>query len=360
MGKIILILCCFWLFSSPLYGKNRVINVYGWAYSIPVDLLHRFEVETGIKVNYDVYDSPEVMETKLLAGNSGYDLVMVTVWPYLERQLKAKLYQRLDKKRLSRWSLFNSELLKRMEQVDPGNIYAIPFIWGTTGFCYNRTMIAKRNPKAPVQSSAMLFDPKIVVNFADCGVLLLDSPTDVVPAVLAYLGKDPNSDNMGDLKEASKVLTAVRPFIRKFQAITSYEDLVSKDYCVVQGFSGELLQAQKMGKKAGLDLRYVIPEEGAAIWVDGWAIPRDAENLGEVYAFLDFIFRPDNIAYVTNQLETANSIPESLPLVAREIRENPLVYPPPSVLKNLYVDKSQPPRYERARMREWTRIKIGR
>lgn len=360
MGKSILYLCCFWLSLSPLYGQEKVVNIYGWAYSIPLQLLQKFESETGIKVNYDVYDSPEVMETKLLAGSSGYDLVMVTIWPYLERQLKAKLYQPLNRKQLSTWSSLNPDLLKRMEQADPENTYALPFLWGTTGFCYNRKMIEERDPKAPNQSSAMLFDPKVVARFVDCGVLLLDSPTDVMPAVLAYLGRDPNSDSLEDLKKASKCLTSVRPFIRKFQAIAGSAELISRDYCIVQGFSGELLQAQKLGKKAGLDLRYVIPEEGSALWLDGWAIPKDANHLREAYAFLNFILRPENIAHVTNALETANGVPSSLPFIEKNIRENPLIYPSQAILDKLYVDKSQPPRYERARLREWTRVKIGR
>ena len=354
------LLCCLIGFF-PVQGKaQRAVNIYSWAYSIPQSVLEKFEKETGIAINYDVYDSPEVMETKLLAGSSGYDVVMVTVWPYLSRQREAHLYRPLSRPLLFNWDLLDPNLLVRMETADPGNQFAVPFLWGTTGFAFNRQMIQERFPDAPTQSWAMLFDPAVMVRFADCGVLLLDSPNDVIPAVLKYLGKNPTSDNEEELKEAGRQLLAVRPFVRKFQPMSSMEDSLSQDYCVVEGFSGELLQAQKMGKKNGIDIQYVIPEEGTALWIDALAIPRDAPHVNEAHAFINFMLRPENIAKVTEGIETANSIPSSLSLLPKAIAENPLIFPPQEVLAKLYVDKAHSPQYERLRLREWTRVKIGR
>jgi len=350
----------FFLASNSYAIPQKVVNVYGWAHSLTAEIVEQFEKETGIKVNYDVYDSPEVMETKLLAGNSGYDVVMVTVWPYLARQLEAHLYQPLQFSLIPNEKEQDPDLLKRMEDADPGNKFALPFLWGTSGFAFNTKMIQARDPKAPVTSSAMLFDPSVVARFADCGVMLIDSPIDVIPAVLSYLKRDPNSENVEDLKEAGKTLLLVRPFIKKFQAVSNMGDLTSGDYCLVEGFSGELLQAQKLAKENGMDIQYVIPEEGGSLWIDALAIPKDSPHVSEAHAFINFVLRPDIIAQMTNAVETANNVPNSLPFIEESIRTNPLVFPSKETMEKLYVDKAHPPRYERLRLREWTRVKIGR
>ncbi len=355
------LVCVFFLLGSSLWAApQKVVNVYGWTQSLTPEVLGQFEKETGIKVNYDVYDSPEVMETKLLAGNSGYDVVMVTVWPYLVRQLEAHLYQPLQLALLPNWKEQDPALLKRVGDVDPGNKFASPFLWGTSGFAFNKKMIQERDPNAPLKSFAMLFDPSVVSRFTDCGVMLIDSPIDAIPAVLSYLRKDPNSDSLEDLKEAGQTLLRIRPFIKKFQAVPNVGDLTSGDYCLVEGFSGELSQAQKLGKENGLDIQYVIPEEGGSLWVDILAIPKDASHVSEAHTFINFILRPEVIAQVTNAIETANSIPNSLSFIEESIRTNPLVFPSKEIMDKLYVDKAHPPRYERLRLREWTRVKIGR
>jgi len=348
-------------FSFQLQAEaTRILNVYSWAYVLTPEILVQFEKDTGIKVNYDVYDSSEVMETKLLAGNSGYDVVVVTAFPYLSRQIEAHLYQPLQSSLIPSKAEIDADLIKRMEAADPGNQHALPFLWGTTGFAFNRSMVLSRFPEAPVQSFAMLFDPSVVSRFADCGVMLLDSPVDVFPAVLNYMGKDPNSENLEDLREASKVLSQVKPFIKKFQAIPSAHDLLSGGYCVVEGFSGELSLAQKLGKENGLDIDYVIPKEGAGLWIDALAIPQDAPHAAEAHVFINFLLRPDIIAKVTNAFETANSIPSSKSFIEERILKNPLIYPSKTVLKRLYIDKTHSPQYERLRLREWMRVKIGR
>lgn len=340
--------------------SSRIVNVYNWAYVLTPEILKQFEKETGIKVNYDVYDSAEVMETKLLAGHSGYDVVVVTVWPYLARQLTTGLYQPLVPSLIPNRVELDPYLLKRMQETDPGNQYALPFLWGTSGFAFNRKKILERYPDAPLTSLAMIFDPTVASKFVDCGVMLIDSPVDVFPSVLRYLKKDPNSESLEDLKHAGEALAMVRPYIKKFQPVPSARDLISGDYCIIEGYSGELLMAHNLGKENGLDIEYVIPEEGTALWVDAFAIPADAPHIPEAHAFINFILRPDILAKITNTFETANSVPASLPLLEERIRTNPLIYPSKKVLETLYVDKTHLPQYERLRLREWTRVKIGR
>lgn len=340
---------------------SKTVNVYFWAYVLTPEIVQQFEKETGIKVNLDVYDSSEVMETKLVAGHSGYDVVMVTVWPYLSRQVEAHIYQPLKNSLIPNRKGVDPLLLQKMEEADPGNKFAVPFIWGTSGFAYNKKMILERFPDAPVHSLAMLFDPSVVSRFKDCGVMLIDSPVDVFPPVLSYLKMDPMADeSVEDLKKASKLLAEVRPFIKKFQGMPATQDLTSKDYCLVQGFSGDLLLARQMGKEMGTEIEYVIPEEGADLWVDALAIPEHPPHEDEAHAFINFMLRPDIIAKVTNSIAIANSVPSSLPFLEKEIREDPLIYPSEKTLKTLYVNKTHSPQYERLRLREWTRVKIGR
>lgn len=349
------------LLTSSLHAvSQKTVNLYGWAYIFPPEVLAQFEKETGIKVNLDVYDTPEIMETKLFAGHSGYDVIMVTVWPYLPRQIEAHAYQPLQTSLIPSKSKVDPFLLKKMEAADPKNTYALPFIWGTNGFAYNTKMIQERNPSAPTQSLAMLFDPQIVSKFADCGVMLIDSPVDVFPAVLLYLQMDPNSESPEDLKEATKLLAEVRPFIRKFQANPPTESLTSGNYCLLQGFSPDLLLAQQLGKENGVEIQYVIPKEGGSLWVDALAIPKDAPHHEEANRLINFLLRPDIIAEITNKTTAANSVPLSKDFIEKDIRTNPLIYPSKKIIEKLFIDKVHPPRYERLRLREWTRVKIGR
>ena len=360
LKKIILGICFLILSFQVQAAPSQTVNVYCWAYVLTPKIIQQFEKETGIKVNLDVYDSPEVMETKLFTGHSGYDVVVVTVWPYLPRQAEAHLYQPLQSALIPNWKGLGPDLLKRMEEADPGNKFALPFIWGTTGFAYNKQKIHERYPDAPVKSLSMLFDPSIVSRFADCGVMLIDSPVDVFPAVLSYLKLDPTSGSEEDLKKATTTLSHVRPFIRKFQAEPTAEDLTSGNYCLVQGFSGDLLLARNLGKETGTEIEYVIPEEGADLWIDAFAIPIDAPHSDAAHAFVNFILRPDIIAQVTNAIAIANSVPSSFSFMDEQVRNDPLIYPSKEILTKLYVNKAHPPKYDRSRLRNWTRVKIGR
>ena len=356
LKNILLVVIVFCLSSWAYAAPKKVVNVYNWAYGIAPEVLQQFEEETGIRVNYDVYDSAEVMEAKLVAGRSGYDVVVVTVWPYLSRQLEAHLYQLLDKSLIPNASGLGQIFLERMNGVDPGNQYALPYLWGTTGFAYNKKMILERFPEAPVDSLAMLFDPSIVSQFASCGVALLDSPVEVFPEVLNYLNIDPNSDSIEDLKKASDVLMKVRLSVRKFEALISPRDLVSGDYCLVLGYSGELLQARRMDE----NIEFVIPKEGSALWLDALAIPQDALHPEEAHIFINFLLRPEIIAKITDAIYTANCVPASRSYVNDQIKNNPFIFPSQETMKSLYEDKTHSPKYERLRLREWMRVKVGR
>lgn len=350
------VLLCASLNAAP----QKTVNVYGWAYVFTPEVIKRFEKETGIKVNLSVYDSSEVMETKLMAGHSGYDVVMVTVWPYLPRQIEARLHQPLNKELIPNHKEIDHLLLEKMDTADPGNQYALPFIWGTSGFAYNKKKILERYPNAPVQSLAMLFDPAVVFRFKDCGVMLIDAPVDVFPSVLSYLKIDPQSGSVEDLKKASQRLTKVRRFIKRFQGVPAAQELLSGDYCLVEGFSGDLLLAKSLAKEKGMDIEYVIPQEGAEIWVDAFVIPQDAPHSDAAHTFINFILRPEIMAEITNAIAIANSVPASLAFMNQDIREDPLIYPSEEIREKLYVNKPHSPQYERLRLREWTRVKIGR
>jgi putrescine transport system substrate-binding protein len=339
-----------------------VLNVYNWNDYIDEQTLKRFESETGIKVRYDVYDSNEVLDAKLRAGRSGYDLVVPSASPFLALQVGAKLYQKLDRAKLPNYGNLDPALMKQLERYDPGNEHAIPWMWGTTGIGYNAERVLKVMPDAPVYSLRMLFDPAIVSRFKSCGVVMLDSPTDVIPAALTYLGRDPDSKKPEDLTAATDVLMKVRPNVRKWQSSEYINGLANGDVCLVFGYSGDIKQAAKRAAEAkrGVRVEYAIPSEGALVWTDTWAIPTDAANVANAHRFLDFVMRPEVAALNTNFIGYANGVPGSLAQIDAAIKGDPTVYPPPEVLRRLYTISPADRAYERQRSRAWTRITTGR
>ncbi|HEX6981026.1 MAG TPA: polyamine ABC transporter substrate-binding protein [Alphaproteobacteria bacterium] len=353
--------CLAVLWGGPGAAQG-VVNIYNWNDYIDEATLRRFEAETGIKVVYDVYDSNEVLDAKLRAGGSGYDLVAPTASPFLARQIPAGLYQSIDRSRLTNYGRLDPELMKQLARFDPGNRYAIPWMWGTTGIGYNAERVLRLMPDAPVYSLKVLFDPAIVSRFQECGVLMLDSPTDVFPAALAYLGLDPDSKDTGDLDKAAEVLMRIRPYVRKWQSSGYIDALANGDACLVFGYSGDIKQAANRAEEAGRGVRveYAIPTEGAQIWIDAWAIPADAPNAANAHKFLDFVLRPEIAATNTNFIGYANGVPESLPMVKPEIRDDPTIYPPAEIRQRLYAITPADRSYERRRTREWTRITTGR
>lgn len=339
-----------------------VLNIYNWNDYIDEKTIERFEAETGIKVRYDVYDSNEVLDAKLRAGRSGYDLVVPSASPFLALQIPAKLYQPLDRAKLPNYRNLDPALMKQLERYDPGNQYAIPWMWGTTGIGYNAERVLRIMPDAPVYSLRMIFDPAIVSRFKSCGVIILDSPTDVIPAALKYLGRDPDSKSADDLAAATDVLMKIRPSVRRWQSSEYINALANGDACLVFGFSGDIKQAARRAAEAGNGVRveYSIPSEGALVWTDTWAIPADAANVENAHRFLDFVMRPDIAALNTNYIGYANAIPASLEKVDPEIKGDPTIYPPEEVRQRFYTITPADRAYERQRNRAWTRITTGR
>jgi putrescine transport system substrate-binding protein len=252
--------------------------------------------------------------------------------------------------------------MKQLDRYDPGNQHAVPWMWGTTGIGYNAELVRKIMPDAPVNSLRVLFDPAIVSRFASCGVVILDSPTDVIPAALAYLGLEPDSKRPEDLDKAVGILAKIRPHVRKWHSSEYINDLANGDACLTFGYSGDIKQAAKRAEEAGrgVTVEYAIPREGALVWVDTWAIPADAPNVANAHRFLDFVLRSDIAAQNTNFIGYANAVPSSRAMIDPAIRDDATIYPPDEIRKRLYTITPADRAYERQRTRAWTRVTTGR
>jgi putrescine transport system substrate-binding protein len=339
------------------------LNVYNWSDYIAPDTIPRFEGETGIRVTYDVYDANEVLEAKLLAGRSGYDIVVPSASPFMARQIRAGVYRTLDKTRLSNWQNLDPRILELVAPADPGNAHGVPYLWSDTGIGYNEAQVhLALGEAAPVDSLALIFDPAIATKLTPCGISLLDTPQEVFPAVLAYLGLDPKSRDLGDLDRALAVLEKIRPYIRKFHSSQYINDLANGDLCAALGYSGDVVQARNRAREAGneMAIAFRVPKEGAQMAVDMLGIPADAPHPENAIRFIDYLLRPAVIADITNAVSYPNPNQPATALVKREIREDPAVYPPEDIRRRFYVDLPAPPDYERARTRAWTRLKSGR
>lgn len=338
------------------------LRIYNWNDYIAPDALKRFEQETGIRVTYDTYDANELLDARLRAGRSGYDIVVPTASPFLALQLKARLYQPIDRARLSNYGQLDPAVMKRLEQYDPGNAHAVPWMWGTTGIGYNRERVMRIMPDAPVYSLRMIFDPAVVSRFRACGVMVLDSPTDVFPAALAYLGLDPDSKKPADLERAAATLAAIRPFVRRWHSSEYINALASGDVCVAFGFSGDVKQAATRAAEAGrgVTIDYAIPAEAALTWIDTAAIPADAPNPGNAHRFIDFMLRPEIAAMNSSFVGYAVAVPAARALIDEAVRNDPGVYPPDEIARRFYTITPADPEFERLRTRAWTRVKTGR
>ncbi|HJU18303.1 MAG TPA: polyamine ABC transporter substrate-binding protein [Stellaceae bacterium] len=363
IGSIAARILALLLLALPLpAGAAGSLHIYNWSDYIAPDTIPKFEKETGIKVTYDVYDSNEVLEAKLLAGGSGYDLVFPSATPFLARQVAAHIYRPLDKAKLPNWKNLDPEFLARVAPADPGNAHGVPYLWSVTGIGYNRAMVEKALGKAaPVDSWALIFDPANAKKLAACGISLLDTPYEVFPAMLAYLHRDPKSTDPGDLKAALAALEKIRPTIRKFHSSEYINGLAGGDLCVALGYSGDVIQARNRAREArnGVDIAFSIPKEGAQMAVDMMAIPQDAPHPDAALQFINYILRPRVIADITDAVSYPNPNLAALPFVAPAIRNDPEIYPPPAVERRFYVLMPAPMAYERARTRAWTRLKTG-
>lgn len=335
----------------------NVVNFYNWSDYIDDRTLADFTAETGIAVRYDVYDSNDVLEGKLLAGNTGYDVVVPT-GNYFEVQRRTGLYQPLDKSKLANYGNLDRQILARIERIDPGNEHTVPYAWGTTGLGLDLDKIAARLPDAPLDSWALLFDPDNARNLADCGITLLDAPDEMDEIALNYLGYSPESLEVAQLEEAMALVAAIRPYVRYFHSSQYIDDFANGEVCLVMGWSGDLYQA--MGDaRPGLNLDYVIPKEGTVLWFDLMAVPADAPHPDNAHALIDYLMRPEVAARITNKTYFANGNAAALELVDAEIRDDPAIYPPPEVMARLFPNPVKEPSYVRSRNRLWTRVKTG-
>jgi putrescine transport system substrate-binding protein len=348
--------------ALPAAAEEARLNVYNWSDYIAPDTIPKFEAETGIKVTYDVYDGNEVLEAKLLAGNSGYDVVVPSASPFMARQIAAGVYRSLDKSRLPGWKNLDPKILELVAGTDPGNVHGVPYLWSDTGIGFNEEQVhAALGEEAPVDSLALIFDPANAQKLAACGISLLDTPQEVFPATLAYLGLDPKSRDLGDLDKAFAALEKIRPYIRKFHSSQYINDLAGGDLCVALGYSGDVIQARNRAREArnGVNIAFRVPKEGAMMSVDVLGVPADAPHPENSLRFIDYLLRPAVIADITDAVWYPNPNIPATAFVKPEIRDDPAVYPPEDVRRRFYVDLPAPPVYERARTRAWTRLKSG-
>jgi len=349
------------LTSVASAAEEKILNVYNWSDYIAEDTIAKFEKKTGIKVNYDVFDSNEVLEAKLLAGNSGYDIVVPSA-SFMERQIQAGVFAKLDKAKLKNYANLDSEILKRLTAHDPDNQHAVPYMWGTTGYGYNIKKVKAAMPNAPVGSWSMLFDPEVAAKLKDCGITLLDAPTEVYANLMGYLGRDPNSDKKEDVKLFEEHMLKVRPSIKYFHSSQNINDLANGEICVAMGWSGDMLMARDRADEAkqGVEISYVIPKEGAVIWFDNLAIPSDAPHPENALKFIDFIMEPQIAADISNYVFYANGNSASLSKVDEDVKSDPGIYPPADVKAKLFPDLADSPKFTRLLTRAWTRIKTGK
>jgi putrescine transport system substrate-binding protein len=340
--------------------EEKAVNVLNWSDYIAETTVADFQQNTGIKVTYDVFDSNEVLETKLLAGRSGYDIVVPTA-PFLERQIKAGVFLPLDKSKLPNLKNMDPEIMQRVAAHDPGNQYSLTYLWGTIGLGYNPELVKRALGTDKIDSWSVLLEPGNAKKLAKCGIAILDAPTDVFGSVAIYKGLDPNSEKPEDLKVVEEALTKVRPYIRYFHSSSYINDLAAGEICLALGWSGDVLQARDRGAAAAkpVTVRYAIPKEGAINYFDMLAIPADAPHPDNAHAFLNYMMEPEVIAKVTNKVRFANGNSASMPFVDESIRDDPNIYPSAEVRARLHPDLTESQAFSRDLNRAWTRIRSG-
>jgi putrescine transport system substrate-binding protein len=350
------------LAGGAVAQRERFVNVYNWSDYIAPGVLEDFTKQTGIRVRYDTFDSNDTLETKLLAGKSGYDVVVPTAY-FLERQIKAGVFQKLDKAKLPNLANVWPAIAKRLAAHDPGNQYAVNYMWGTVGIGFNVKKAREiLGPDMAIDSWGLVFDPARLAKFKDCGVHMLDSSDDILPTALHYLGRNPNSVDPADLEAAADLVSKIRPFVRKFHSSEYLNALAGGEICLVVGWSGDIKQAQKRAAEAknGVDIGYAVPKEGAQMFFDNLAIPKDSRNVAEAHAFIDYLMRADVAAKNTNFLSYANGNLASQPLIDPAILSDRTIYPDEATMARLYTINAHDAKTTRLMNRLWTRVKTGR
>jgi putrescine transport system substrate-binding protein len=341
-------------------AQDRVVNVFNWSDYIDDSILADFTEETGIQVVYDVYDSNEMLETRLLAGGSGYDVVVPTA-SFMSRQIEAGVYQKLDRSKLTNIDNMWDLITERVAIYDPGNEYSVNYMWGTNGIGYNVGKVQEILGTDEVDSWSLVFDPEIASQFADCGIHFLDSPVEIFPAMLAYLGLDPKSTDADDIAQAEAALMKVRPYIQKFHSSEYINALANGDICVAIGYSGDVFQARDRAAEAdaGVEVGYAIPEEGTEMWFDQLVIPADAPNVEEAHEFINYLMRPEVIATASNYVYYANGNEASQEFLVEDVIDDPAIYPPEEAQANLFTKLPYDAAANRVVTRAWTRVKTG-
>jgi len=342
--------------------KERIVNVYNWTDYVGPTVIDDFTKATGIKVRYDTFDSNDTLEAKLLAGKSGYDIVVPTAY-FLERQIKAGVFQKLDKSKLPNLANLWPEISGRLAKYDPGNQYAVNYMWGTVGIGYNVKKAREvLGASARIDSWDIVFKPDNLAKFKGCGVHMLDSSDDILPAALSYLGLDPNTTKEADLQAAADLITKVRPSVTKFHSSEYLNALATGEICLVVGFSGDIKQAQKRALEAknGVEIAYAIPKEGAQLWFDNLAVPKDAKNVAEAHEFINYLQNPEVAAKNSNFISYANGNLTSQKFIDKSVLDDRTIYPDEAMMAKLYTINAHDPKTERLMNRLWIRIKTGR
>ena len=340
--------------------EEKILHVFNWSDYIAEDTVPNFEKQSGIKVTYDVFDSNDVLETRLLAGNSGFDVVVPSA-SFLERQIKAGVFQKIDKSQIPNLKNMDPDIMSRVGLHDPNNEYAVPYLWGTTGIGYNEDKIKKILGDARPDSWNYIYDPKLVAKFKDCGLSLLDAPDEILKTVLAWMGRDPNSQKEDDLKAAEAKLMPIRPFVRKIHSSQYIDDLANGDLCIAVGWSGDILQARDRAAEAGqgVKIKYAIPKEGTIVWFDMLAIPADAKHPKNAHAFINYLMEPQVAANDSNFVNYANGNAASFPMVSDEVKNDPGIYPTPEVKAKLFPSLAYGEDFQRLMNRMWTKFQTG-
>ena len=340
--------------------EEKILHVFNWSDYIAEDTVPNFEKQSGIKVTYDVFDSNDVLETRLLAGNSGFDVVVPSA-SFLERQIKAGVFQKIDKSQIPNLKNMDPDIMNRVGLHDPNNEYAVPYLWGTTGIGYNEDKIKKILGDARPDSWNYIYDPKLVAKFKDCGLSLLDAPDEILKTVLAWMGRDPNSQKEDDLKAAEAKLMPIRPFVRKIHSSQYIDDLANGDLCIAVGWSGDILQARDRAAEAGqgVKIKYAIPKEGTIVWFDMLAIPADAKHPKNAHAFINYLMEPQVAANDSNFVNYANGNAASFPMVSDEVKNDPGIYPTPEVKAKLFPSLAYGEDFQRLMNRMWTKFQTG-
>jgi len=347
-------------FVRPSWAQAATVNVYNWSDYIGESTIADFEAETGLGVVYDLYASAEEMQAKLLAGSTGYDVVLMAGISMPEF-IRAGVYQPIDRSRLTGWGNLDPEVLRIVEGYDPGNRYGLPYMWGSVGFTYNLAMIRERLPNADLQAMETIFDPANAAILGDCGLSILDSPTDIGFMVMSWLGIDPNTAGPAEYARMAEAFAPIRQYIATFDNANYLTAIPNGELCAVNTWSGDYSVAAARAAEAGIEmeLAYYVPRTGAPAWFDLWAMPSDAPNVDNAYRFLDYMLRPEVIAACTNYTGYGNANAASRPFVDEAILNDPAVYPDAETLARMYTPAPQTPDQERELTRIWTQIKAG-